>query len=610
MIRIILIDDQKIIREGLKVVLKEETDIEIIATADNGKDAVKLVDELRPDVALIDMEMPGINGSIATRFITKHFSETKVLILSSHDSEEYVTKAFRAGAKGYLLKNTPATELGHAIRSIHRGYSQIGPGLFEKIMPNVSDDREEFTIDLLTQVTASGLSVEKENFSLPISTDRYPGKIVAQGDRQAELTSITTATTQEMSWRKVVGVLLVAIGLTTGIYSLRQRLREPVTSLSQSEQTSAIATTEFTGKIKSAKTAKITANNPGIVRDIYVKLGDRVEIGQPLLALKNLDAERELKQAEQQQRSANEQKQQLIQQQQQTSQQIGDLQQKITDFSQELSPLRDRIATADLRLSLVQNRSDRDSVPQKLEAIERTKAIYNNAVSSYKRIEKLQTQGVLSQSKVEEAKAAIEIAQADLNIARADLNSAKNDTAKKRDLESAQTEKSQLQLQLSLKQKQEEIKQLQQQLNQARLNYRQITERLNLLDRQSLQLAKNQTPQLEKIIKATSAGVVTELPHAIGTQIYTDNTLTVITEIKQLKAEVAVNARLINALPLDRQATLKVLTAAGSQQFTGKIVTINPIPLENLSHTVEVQFNNPTNLLLVGQPVAVNFLKE
>ncbi|MGL5881549.1 MAG: response regulator, partial [Xenococcaceae cyanobacterium] len=116
MIRIILIDDQKIIREGLKVVLKEETDIEIIATADNGKDAVKLVDELRPDVALIDMEMPGINGSIATRFITKHFSETKVLILSSHDSEEYVTKAFRAGAKGYLLKNTPATELGHAIR--------------------------------------------------------------------------------------------------------------------------------------------------------------------------------------------------------------------------------------------------------------------------------------------------------------------------------------------------------------------------------------------------------------------------------------------------------------------------------------------------------------
>jgi multidrug efflux pump subunit AcrA (membrane-fusion protein) len=477
-------------------------------------------------------------------------------------------------------------------------------------MPYVAET-QPLTADLLTDITPTNLTKqEKLNFSLPILNDRIAGKIVSVDDRQQELANLPAPTIQEMSWKKVLAVLLIAVGLTSSIFLLRQRLREPMPSLSQSEQQGAIATTEFTGKVKPVKMAKITAINPGIIKDIYVKLGERVEIGQPLLVLKNLDVEQRIKQAEQQKITANEQRQILIQQQQLSNQQIADLQQKIADFSQQLSPLRDRIASADLRVALVQNRSDRDSLPQKQESVERTKAIYNNAVSNYKRVKKLYEQGVLAQSKVEEAQAAIEVAQADLNIAKADLDSARNNALKNRDLESAQTEKSQLQLQLTLQQKQDEIKQLQQQLKQARLTYRQTTERINLLDRQSLQLAKNQTPDLQKIIKATNPGIVTELPAAIGTQIYAENTIATLTEMKQLKAEIAVNARLINALEIGRKASIKIITAGGSQEFTGAIATINPIPSENLSHTVEVQFNNPTNLLLVGQPVAVNFLAE
>lgn len=134
MIRILLVDDQKTVRETLKVVLKSIPDFQVVGTADNGRLAISKVSKLHPDVVLVDMEMPGLDGIATTKMICEQYTGVRVIVLSMHDEDDYVAKAVRAGAMGYLIKNTPASELEEAIRSVHRGYAQIGPGLLSKII--------------------------------------------------------------------------------------------------------------------------------------------------------------------------------------------------------------------------------------------------------------------------------------------------------------------------------------------------------------------------------------------------------------------------------------------------------------------------------------------
>jgi hemolysin D len=132
-IEIFLADDQPFILEMLKSFLSPEVDLRIIGSADNGKDTLALVSELQPDVALIDIEMPDMDGISITRSIIDKFPNTKVLVLSSHDEDVYIRNALAAGARGYLLKETPAQEIIHAIRYVQKGYLQLSPGLFEKL---------------------------------------------------------------------------------------------------------------------------------------------------------------------------------------------------------------------------------------------------------------------------------------------------------------------------------------------------------------------------------------------------------------------------------------------------------------------------------------------
>jgi capsular exopolysaccharide synthesis family protein len=134
MIRILLADDQKSIREVLRVRLESEPDFEVVGTASDGYTALELAEILHPDILLLDMEMPGIDGVRVTQLICESLPDVKVLALSAHDDDNYVTQAIRAGAMGYLLKNTPAPELRDAIRFVNRGYSQLGPGVLSKVV--------------------------------------------------------------------------------------------------------------------------------------------------------------------------------------------------------------------------------------------------------------------------------------------------------------------------------------------------------------------------------------------------------------------------------------------------------------------------------------------
>ena len=134
MIRVLLVDDQKTVREKLKVSLESEADIEIVGTARDGIAAIEQVEVLDPDVVIMNMEMPSLDGASATRQITNRFVETKVIIHTSYDSDEYIIKSLAMGAKGYLLKSLETEDIAIAIRNINKGYTQISPGLLDKLL--------------------------------------------------------------------------------------------------------------------------------------------------------------------------------------------------------------------------------------------------------------------------------------------------------------------------------------------------------------------------------------------------------------------------------------------------------------------------------------------
>jgi DNA-binding NarL/FixJ family response regulator len=132
-IRVILADDHTVVRQGLRALLIAEGDIDIVGEADNGRQAVQLARKLAPDVAVIDIAMPQLNGLEATRQITRTVPTTKVLILSSYSDDEYVQKLTEAGAAGYLIKQTAANELLKAIREAHKGNAYFSPSIAKRL---------------------------------------------------------------------------------------------------------------------------------------------------------------------------------------------------------------------------------------------------------------------------------------------------------------------------------------------------------------------------------------------------------------------------------------------------------------------------------------------
>ncbi|WP_026370868.1 response regulator [Kallotenue papyrolyticum] len=128
-VRIVLVDDHAMLRDGVRMVLEAQPGFEVVGTADNGYDAIQLIAELRPDIAILDVAMPGLNGLQATREIRNVSPETQVVILSMHEGEEYLREALRAGAAGYVLKRAAAKELVGAIQAVQRGASYLDPAL-------------------------------------------------------------------------------------------------------------------------------------------------------------------------------------------------------------------------------------------------------------------------------------------------------------------------------------------------------------------------------------------------------------------------------------------------------------------------------------------------
>jgi DNA-binding NarL/FixJ family response regulator len=133
-IRVLLADDHAVLREGLQTLLSLQQDIEVVGEADNGQAAVEMARQLNPDVIVMDIAMPVMDGLAATRVLKQQQPDARILILSQHDNREYVFSVLQSGAAGYVLKKSGGAEVIHAIRSVFREGAYLSPGIAREVM--------------------------------------------------------------------------------------------------------------------------------------------------------------------------------------------------------------------------------------------------------------------------------------------------------------------------------------------------------------------------------------------------------------------------------------------------------------------------------------------
>jgi HlyD family secretion protein len=282
-IRILLVDDQRMIREGLKALLITQPDLEVVGTADNGEEAIAQVESLKPDVVLMDMEMPGLDGVSATKIICSQYPESKILVLSTFDNNEYITQSIAAGAMGYLLKGTPAKDLTEAIRSIHRGYAQIGPGAFQRILPLVSKaerERVKSKTPSMTEeqgsmggVSSVGLAT-KEKAALATKTSIRPAQSALAVRPKSSITAKKfdreVVLRQSPKWSRAIIWSIIAFTTFGLIWSAVAKIEQVVPAQGQLKPK---------GKVQ-----EIQAPMNGVVKQVYVKDGEKVKKDQLLIS--------------------------------------------------------------------------------------------------------------------------------------------------------------------------------------------------------------------------------------------------------------------------------------------------------------------------------------
>ena len=184
-IRVLLAEDHILVREGTKGMLEREPDFEIVGEAGDGEQAVALVEELKPDVAIVDIAMPRLDGIQATREIKRRSASTAVLVLTAYDDDEYVFALLEAGAEGYLLKNARTSELIDAIRAVHAGQTVLHPRIARKVVNRyVSPAHKAAVVDQLTErelevlkLAAKGMSNKEIATTLFLSVRTVQGHV-------------------------------------------------------------------------------------------------------------------------------------------------------------------------------------------------------------------------------------------------------------------------------------------------------------------------------------------------------------------------------------------------------------------------------------------------
>ena len=173
--RIVIAEDYRILREGLRALLSSHPDIEIVGEAEDGQDAIRRVEKLKPDLALMDLSMPKMSGMDAIKEIRKRSPLTRILVLTVHKAEEYILEAFRAGANGYVLKDASQTELGMAVRSVLDGKQYVSPGISDKLIEGYLEGRKR-----AKPSTSWDMLTRREREIIKLIAEGYKNKEIAE----------------------------------------------------------------------------------------------------------------------------------------------------------------------------------------------------------------------------------------------------------------------------------------------------------------------------------------------------------------------------------------------------------------------------------------------
>jgi DNA-binding NarL/FixJ family response regulator len=172
-IKLLLVEDHKIVREGTRQLLEQSPDMEVVGEASDGVEAIQFAADLHPNVIVMDVRLPRLNGIEATRMITARFPDIRVLILSAYEDDSYVFPLLEAGASGYLLKTASSAELAEAIRLVHAGQKALAPRITAKIMNRFGGRGSYRTVDMTEGLT------EREMEVLRATAHGQPNKAIA-----------------------------------------------------------------------------------------------------------------------------------------------------------------------------------------------------------------------------------------------------------------------------------------------------------------------------------------------------------------------------------------------------------------------------------------------
>lgn len=217
-IRVLLADDHQIVRSGVRQLLEDADDLRVIAEAGDGEEAQSLIEQHKPDVAVLDIQMPKASGIEVTRWVRAHFPEVGVLILTAYNDDPYVMAVLQAGANGYVLKTAKADELIQAVRDVYEGKSALDPAVTRKLMSSLFKKTEPVTDEPLTdreldvlRLAAKGFTNKAIGIQLGISDRTVQGHLAHIFDKM-QATSRTEAVMRAVS----LGWISQTTGQTSG----------------------------------------------------------------------------------------------------------------------------------------------------------------------------------------------------------------------------------------------------------------------------------------------------------------------------------------------------------------------------------------------------------
>ena len=210
-IRILIADDHGVVAEGLKHLIEAQQDMEVVATVGDGREAVRMAKETQPDVVLMDLSMPELNGADATRAILERDAKCRVIVLSMYAEREYVRRALKAGAAGYVVKRSAAKEVVDAIRAVHAGQRYLSPRVADVVIDDYAGDGKG---DLLERLSA------REREVLQLLAEGRTGAEIAQRLSLSQKTVETyrARLVEKLGIRDVAG--LVKFAIQRGLVSL------------------------------------------------------------------------------------------------------------------------------------------------------------------------------------------------------------------------------------------------------------------------------------------------------------------------------------------------------------------------------------------------------